>query len=173
VKLKLVDLAMISAFFFIGVNQSLAGTIKFTGEIVDSSCTVVEGDNQDIDLGGASKTEMATAGNETTPRNFSINLSGCPANYEQISLTFNGESDDDDGKLIKSTGDAKGVGIALYDMNSAQSQLDISKNPQTDTKKTDASGVTRFDFSASIKASGTPVEPGSVAGVANYTINYK
>ncbi len=72
-----------------------AGTIHFTGEIIESSCTIQGDDGTDstIPLGTYPTSLFTTVGKETALKEFSITLANCPltsAGLPAVQLTFNG-----------------------------------------------------------------------------------
>lgn len=103
-----------------------AGTIHFTGEIIEPSCTI-QGDNgtdSTIPLGTYPKSLFTTVGTETTYMPFSITLANCPLKSDglpAVQLTFNGPTTLTktntllDVSKITTTGEtaATGIGIAV------------------------------------------------------------
>ncbi|WP_447852695.1 fimbrial protein [Enterobacter mori] len=103
-----------------------AGTIHFTGEIIEPSCTI-EGDNgtdSTIPLGTYPKSVFTEVGKETTYMPFTITLANCPLKSDglpAVQLTFNGPTTLTgtntllDVSKITTTGDtaATGIGVAV------------------------------------------------------------
>ncbi len=103
-----------------------AGTIHFTGEIIESSCTIQGDDGTDstIPLGTYPTSLFNTVGKETALTEFSITLANCPltsAGLPAVQLTFNGPTTLTKTKTlldvskITTTGEtaATGIGIAV------------------------------------------------------------
>lgn len=103
-----------------------AGTIHFTGEIIEPSCTI-QGDNgtdSTIPLGTYPKSLFTDIGTETTLMPFTITLANCPLKSDglpAVQLTFNGPTTLTqtntllDVSKITTTGDtaATGIGVAV------------------------------------------------------------
>ncbi|HDW3273344.1 TPA: type 1 fimbrial protein [Enterobacter asburiae] len=101
-----------------------AGTIHFTGEIIEPSCTI-QGDNgtdSTIPLGTYPKSLFTEVGKETTLMPFSITLANCPLKSDglpAVQLTFNGPTTLTqtnnllDVSKITTTGDAAATGIGV------------------------------------------------------------
>ncbi|CAM8562993.1 type 1 fimbrial protein [Enterobacter roggenkampii] len=101
-----------------------AGTIHFTGEIIEPSCTI-QGDNgtdSTIPLGTYPKSLFTEVGTETTLMPFSITLANCPLKSDglpAVQLTFNGPTTLTqtnnllDVSKITTTGDAAATGIGV------------------------------------------------------------
>ncbi|CAM6934706.1 Fimbrial-type adhesion domain-containing protein [Enterobacter asburiae] len=101
-----------------------AGTIHFTGEIIEPSCTI-QGDNgtdSTIPLGSYPKSLFTEVGTETTLMPFSITLANCPLKSDglpAVQLTFNGPTTLTqtnnllDVSKITTTGDAAATGIGV------------------------------------------------------------
>ena len=137
-----------------------AGTIHFTGEIIESSCTIQGDDGTDstIPLGTYPTSLFNTVGKETALTEFSITLANCPltsAGLPAVQLTFNGPTTLTgtntllDVSKITTTGDtaATGIGVAvslagkddkLITMDGAEGQvyIELASKPE-DTIKAD------------------------------------
>ena len=137
-----------------------AGTIHFTGEIIESSCTIQGDDGTDstIPLGTYPTSLFNTVGKETALTEFSITLANCPltsAGLPAVQLTFNGPTTLTKTKTlldvskITTTGDtaATGIGVAvslagkddkLITMDGAEGQvyIELASKPE-DTIKAD------------------------------------
>ena len=137
-----------------------AGTIHFTGEIIESSCTIQGDDGTDstIPLGTYPSSLFTTVGAETALMPFSITLANCPltsAGLPAVQLTFNGPTTLTKTKTlldvskITTTGEtaATGIGIAvspagkddqLVTMDGAEGQIYIElASKSEDTIKAD------------------------------------
>lgn len=137
-----------------------AGTIHFTGEIIESSCTIQGDDGTDstIPLGTYPSSLFTTVGTETALMPFSITLANCPltsAGLPAVQLTFNGPTTLTKTKTlldvskITTTGEtaATGIGIAvspagkddqLVTMDGAEGQIYIElASKSEDTIKAD------------------------------------
>ncbi|HDR2757877.1 TPA: type 1 fimbrial protein [Enterobacter mori] len=161
-----------------------AGTIHFTGEIIEPSCTI-EGDNgtdSTIPLGTYPKSVFTEVGKETTYMPFTITLANCPLKSDglpAVQLTFNGPTTLTgtntllDVSKITTTGDtvATGIGVAvspagkddqLITMDGAEGQVYI----ELATKSSD---TILANFNARYKSFAAEVTPGPAD--ADMTVN--
>lgn len=161
-----------------------AGTIHFTGEIIEPSCTI-EGDNgtdSTIPLGTYPKSVFTEVGKETTYMPFTITLANCPLKSDglpAVQLTFNGPTTLTgtntllDVSKITTTGDnaATGIGVAvspagkddqLITMDGAEGQVYI----ELATKSSD---TIQADFNARYKSFAAEVTAGPAD--ADMTVN--
>ena len=161
-----------------------AGTIHFTGEIIEPSCTI-EGDNgtdSTIPLGTYPKSVFTEVGKETTYMPFTITLANCPLKSDglpAVQLTFNGPTTLTgtntllDVSKITTTGDtaATGIGVAvspagkddqLITMDGAEGQVYI----ELATKLAD---TIQADFNARYKSFAAEVTAGPAD--ADMTVN--
>lgn len=161
-----------------------AGTIHFTGEIIEPSCTIQGDDGTDstIPLGTYIKSQFATVGAETTLVPFSVTLINCPLKSDglpSVQLTFNGPTTLTgtstllDVSKITTTGDtaATGIGIAIspagknnqfITMDGAEEQVYIDLATKT-------SDTIKADFNARYKSFATTVTAGPAD--ADMTVN--
>mgnify|MGYP003365250926 CR=1 FL=1 len=120
------------AMFSLNVHgaETNAGTIHFTGEIIEPSCTIDGDSGTDINvpLGTWPTSLFSAVGTESDPIDVNIKLINCPATSEGLSavqLTFNGTTALTgsntllDVSQISTAGDtaATGIGIALSSTN--------------------------------------------------------
>lgn len=161
-----------------------AGTIHFTGEIIEPSCTI-QGDNgsdSTVPLGTYPASLFTDVGTESTLMPFSITLTGCPLKSDglpSVQLTFNGTTTLTASKTlldvstITTAGDtaATGVGIAVapdtkdtqyISMDGSEGQIAI----ELPTKKED---LIRADFNARYKSFSKTVTAGPAD--ADMTVN--
>ncbi|HCM9582003.1 TPA: type 1 fimbrial protein [Enterobacter asburiae] len=161
-----------------------AGTIHFTGEIIESSCTIQGDDGTDstIPLGTYPISLFTDVGTETALMPFSITLANCPLKSDglpAVQLTFNGPTTLTgtntllDVSKITTTGEtaATGVGVAvsqagkndqLIIMDGAEEQVYI----ELATKPSD---TIKADFNARYKSFASTVTAGPAD--ADMTIN--
>lgn len=127
IKKSIIALAFLATFSINAHSaENNAGTIHFTGEIIEPSCTI-DGDNGNelnVPLGTWPTSLFSTVGTESDPVNVDIKLVDCPTTSDGLSavqLTFNGATALTgsntllDVSRITTTGDqaATGIGIAL------------------------------------------------------------
>lgn len=136
-KKGVVFLALLSAYSFnVSGAEMDAGTIHFTGEIIEPSC-IIDGENGNestIPLGTWPTSLFTTVGTETDLVDVDIKLIDCPVTTEgltSVQLTFNGPTVLTksntllDVSQITTAGEAAatGVGIALSPINSPTTLL--------------------------------------------------
>ncbi|MFH7928613.1 fimbrial protein [Enterobacter roggenkampii] len=161
-----------------------AGTVHFTGEIIEPSCTI-EGDSgtdSTVPLGTYPKSYFTEVGMETALTPFSIVLANCPLKSDglpAVQLTFNGTTTLTgtnnllDVSKITTTGDtaATGIGVAvslsgndthLITMDGAEEQVYI----ELATKTTD---TIQANFNARYKSFAAAVTAGPAD--ADMTVN--
>ncbi|MDR9889184.1 fimbrial protein [Pseudenterobacter timonensis] len=169
------QMMMLSACFLLVAGNALAadGTIHFTGNITDQTCTVDAG-SQDltVDLGNVAQSALnGAAGMKAAPTRFTLNVSECPDTVTGANVKFDGTSDGVNQNLLaldSGTGIATGVGIEIADRNGTPIPLH--------TASTDyplAAGANSLDFIARYVSTGTAVTTGTANGTSQFTINYR
>ncbi|AJO78669.1 MULTISPECIES: fimbrial protein [Pseudomonas] len=179
-------------------NSAMAadGTINFTGEITAASCSATAGagttvggskgdQNIDVALGKVSMDSLGgTAGGSIVAGNaISINLDcGATATgLTTVRLQFDPMSgsgvDPKKNTLLKTTGTAKGVGIAVY--NSANNLINLAANEFIDAAlvkggTTEAPKYTaNLNMRAGYVANGETLVPGTANGTLPFTLTYQ
>ena len=177
-----VILALSSTSVF--ASEMNAGTIHFTGQIIEPSCTIVgdNGTDSTVPLGTYPKSLFTDIGTESTLMPFSVTLADCPLKSDglpSVQLTFNGPTTLTtsttllDVSKITTDGDtaATGVGIAispdgkntqLIAMDGTEEQVSI----ELPTKKED---TIKADFNARYKSFSKTVTAGPAD--ADLTVN--
>lgn len=161
-----------------------AGTIHFTGQIIEPSCTI-DGDNgtdSTVPLGTYPNSIFTEVGKESELIPFSITLSDCPVKSDglpSVQLTFNvstavtGSTTLLDVSKITTEGDtaATGIGIAVSpeDDNTDYIAFDGSEDQVHITLPTTKEDQVHADFNARYKSFASDVTPG--AADADMTIN--
>lgn len=165
-------------------SEMNAGTIHFTGQIIEPSCTIVgeNGTDSTVPLGTYPKSLFTDIGTESTLMPFSVTLADCPLKSDglpSVQLTFNGPTTLTasttllDVSKITTDGDtaATGVGIAispdgkntqLIAMDGTEEQVSI----ELPTKKED---TIKADFNARYKSFSKTVTAGPAD--ADLTVN--
>ena len=174
--------ALVSASAF--AAEMNAGTVHFTGEIIEPSCTIKGDDGTDstVPLGTYPSSLFSSVGTESTLMPFSITLADCPLKSDglpSVQLTFNGPTTLTGSKTlldvstITTAGDtaATGVGIAVtpdtkdtqfISMDGAEGQVVI----ELPTKKDD---TIQANFNARYKSFAATVTAGPAD--ADMTVN--
>lgn len=146
------------------------GTIKFTGEITDKSCTVSNPNGtQTVALGKVAASSLSAKGVTAGVTQFSLALTACPATT--ASVRFDGTPDSTDSRLFALDTDqiAKGVGVAIYeDDNKTQIPVAGSSKSVSLTE-----GANTLNYYAKYMATGAAVEVGSANATATFTLVYQ
>lgn len=145
--------------------------IKVTGVFYGNTCTLsADSENINIPLGRISTRQflkMGAVSQIKTP--FRIKLEECGPTFKGATVTFTGESDEHDGRFLKTDdGGASGVVISLLDRSSTVIPLNSS------TAAYGLNGENSVDmlFYARLIATQLPVTPGNVTATATYTVEY-
>ena len=173
-KLNILGLAISAALCIPMAAQASDGTITFTGELTDSTCTINGGAGKDftVALPKVSVADLAAAGKTAGATNFSINVTACSASVGGYTAYFEATPNVNlaDGRLMNTTtAGAKFVEIEL--LNQANTAVAINL-----TKGTGLQGVTpgtftypagTSNFIARYYATGV-----STSGLVNSSITY-
>jgi len=161
--------ASVSAFASGGEGQ-----INFTGEIIDSACTVVNGLSNplDVSLGKVAKSAFTGSGSTTSTTRFSIQLKDCPETVTSAAVTFGGTPDGGNSNVLAvttGTGTATGIGIQL--LNKTENPLSLYT---ASAGYTLTSGTTTNDleFGARYIQTGSSITAGPANAVSTFTIVY-
>ncbi|CAN7641362.1 fimbrial protein [Variovorax paradoxus] len=158
------------------------GTINFTGEIVDTPCSISpNSQNLTVPLGKVTRNAFggtagtAVIGTKATPARFTIDLLGCGATAKGATVTFSGTADLDDATNLRlanagqvGVGSASGVAIELGD--SAGTKIALG-SPSADYIL--GLGDNSLKFQAAYVATKTAVTVGPANAVAQFTVAYK
>lgn len=151
-----------------------AGTVNFTGEILDAACTVdVASANQTVALGQYNKSEFTTAGDVTAAKKFSIVLKDCPSTVTQAHVLFDGTPAATDSTLLAIDSSVTGAatGVAINMMSADMSQLPLhGDNSYRYTLSSTADNT--LDFYAQYKSTATAVTAGPANSVASFSVIY-
>lgn len=151
------------------------GTVNFTGEIVQSTCSVVSGDQtKTVVLGKYPTSAFPKTGATSGAKAFTISLEKCEAG--DYSLRFDGNTPTGNPDLLAVTGGAKGVGVEILDNNSAI--VPITQDVATPASVTIAStgatpGMATFNLRARYRSFQDVVTAGQANSNATFTIQYK
>ncbi len=175
-KALLATLIAITSFGTFAAEMN-AGTIHFTGEIIDPSCEIAGAPGHDITvLLGSYPSSLFTAVNvESTRTPFRISLEDCPLSsvgLSQVQLTFTGTTTATGAtNLLDVTGGATNVGIAISKLATPDTLLELNGDEDQvfiDLPATTGSLISE-NFLARYKAFAVPV--GSGPANANLTVN--
>lgn len=151
-----------------------AGTVNFTGEILDTACTVdVASQNQTVVLGAYNRSEFTTTGDTTAAKKFNIVLKDCPISVSSAHVAFDGQPDIINSSLLaidsSVPGAATGVAINLKTADKVDLGLHAD-NGYRYTLVTNADNT--LEFYAQYKSTATAVTAGPANSVANFSVVY-
>lgn len=151
------------------------GKVNFTGEIIQSTCTVTSSDqNKDVFIGKYPTTAFNAVGDVTASKAFTINLEKCEAG--DYSLRFDGATVAGNPNLL-SVDNAKGVGIEILTNDEKIVPINQSADDNSPwvnvAASDDNSGTAVFNLKARYKSFLKTVEAGSANANATFTIEYK
>lgn len=177
--MKLSMLALVIASGVIISSSVMAdNTIKFRGEIIDTTCSVDPSSNgQTVSLGKIGKTAFESIGATGGSKPFSIAISGC-SQESTVDIKFSGTPDANNPSLLQvssagEAGDAaEGVGIAIYRASDLSNPLPLGEIDESQAIK--ILNSTNLNYVAKYVAT---VDPTSIkAGMANadaqFTVQY-
>lgn len=167
-----------SAVAFVALSFSsafaAAGSVNFTGEILDAACTVdIGSQNQTVLLGKYNKSEFTAAGNTTAATQFDIVLKDCPATVSSAAIRFDGTPDASDSTLlaIDSTVAGAATGVAINLMTADKAQLPLLGSNSYSYTLSDTADNT-LNFYAQYKSTADTVTAGPANSVANFSVVY-
>ncbi|TNV11216.1 type 1 fimbrial protein [Buttiauxella sp. B2] len=150
------------------------GTVNFTGEIIDTACTIDIGANNTmtVDLGHVARTSFTGVGSTATATKFVLKAKDCPATVSSATVKFDGVGyvgDDSVLSLTPEAGVATGVAVQLSDASMAQVPLFTASTayPLQTSIENDLTFYARYIQMASV------VTAGPANSVATFTLNYQ
>ena len=157
-----------------------AQSLEFRARVVSGSCQLDFSDFGNVlDLGSMNMSEVSSGKGYTTPQvPFSIILRQCPAEYPQVSLSFQGEVDENDDRLLavnhQGPSPLQGAGIAFYDLNTPNSPAPLMaiNTGRSVAIATDSEGNAQLRFAAAMMVDGKSPVPGLSQPVVSVTVNY-
>ncbi|CAM3051880.1 fimbrial protein [Pseudomonas floridensis] len=172
-------------------NAANNGKLIFNGTLTNISCDVAPGTGVsagnnpgeiNVDLGNVSFSDIGlsteTRYETATPIQLLVNCSAGAAQYNMVKMRFtprNGSGlDNNDAKLLRTTGAADGVGIGLLNASSVLMDLSGSETIDTTLVKDGADGATaEINFGAVYVLNGTPTNPGNADGFMPFVMDYE
>lgn len=153
--------------------QAADGTINFTGEITDQTCTVApDSVTKAVNLGKVAASALSgTVGTKASPTRFTLNLTNCPATATATTVKFDGVRDANNADLLQitpGTGVATGVGIEIADKNGTAIPLYTASSEYPLVV-----GANALDFVARYVSTNATVTTGAANSVSQFTLNYK
>lgn len=153
------------------------GTINFTGEIVDTPCSLApSSQNLTVPLGKVARTSLDGAvGKKSTPAKFTINLVGCGATAKGATVTFAGTADATKSDLLSLSGSgvvgpvARADGVAVEIDDSAGTKIPLGSASASYAL---AAGDNALQFQAAYVSTKPTVSVGPGNANAQFTIAY-
>lgn len=154
--------------------MAAAGTVNFTGEILDSACIVdVASQNQTVDLGHYNKSEFTAVGYKTAAKKFNIVLKDCPQTVTSAKVRFDGTPETTDSSLLAIDSSVAGAatGVAINLMTADKVDLPLhSENDYSYALSSTADNT--LNFYAQYKSTAATVTAGPANSVANFSVVY-
>ncbi|WP_240023690.1 fimbrial protein [Serratia marcescens] len=157
----------------IAAANAADGTINFTGNVTDQTCTVeTSSANQTIPMGNVSAKAFKNAGDTALPTKFNIALANCPETVKKASVKFDGIYAKDNTALLalnQEAGVATGIGIALYEADGA-TQIPIASFSTAQSVQKDISNV--FTYVAKYMSTSDTITVGPANATTQFSITY-
>ncbi|CAI1508423.1 fimbrial protein [Serratia ficaria] len=150
------------------------GKVTFTGSVVDAPCSIhPDSLDQTIPLGQISNASLKKGGTSTT-RPFYIKLENCtfgtPATKNKVTVTFTGSESDAVAGLLATTGQAKGVAVAITDNSGG-----VVKLGKPTKARELQNGNNTLNFGAYVQGTANEtvaITEGDFQSVADFTLAY-
>ena len=165
----------VSAALFSAGSMAKDGTVKFTGDIVDTPCVVSsQSQNQTVNLGQVKQSVLnGAAGQRSAGTQFQIVLEECvldPTTPEKAYITFSGISSQANVlDVALQAGGATGVGIELTDANGKVIPINTQHTNASDL----VDGQNILNFKAAYISTAAAVTTGHADGTADFQFEYK
>ncbi|EGH04964.1 MULTISPECIES: fimbrial protein [Pseudomonas syringae group] len=173
------------------VSAANNGKMVFNGTLTNISCDVGPGTGVssgtnpgeiNVDLGNVSFSDIGVSSESrfetATPIQLLVNCSAGADQYSMVKMRLtarNGSGlDNNDAKLLRTTGAADGVGIGLLNTSSVLMDLSGAETVDTTLIKDGAGGATaEINFGAVYVLNGTPTNPGNADGFLPFVMDYE
>ncbi|MBF4180645.1 fimbrial protein [Lelliottia nimipressuralis] len=169
-----VALSSVAVIGMMNVANASDGTIHFTGNITDQTCTVDSASKDlTVALGNVAASSFTAAGDKSSPTKFELKLTDCPESVASVAVKYDGVADSINSSLLKlddATDMATNVGIEISDVNgTAVPVATASMDYPVDA----TSGSANLDFSARYVSTAAAVTTGPANSTSQFTLNYK
>ncbi len=156
----------------ISAANAADGTINFTGEIIDSACTVsTTSADQTVVLGTVSNKAFSAAGDTAAATAFQIDLTDCPATVTSATVKFDGTAYQGDNSALALTPDAgAATGVAVQIRNADNSVLPLFTDSNSITLAQDTTNT--LNFNAAYVATAATVTAGPANAVTTFSVVY-
>ncbi|MFK3798639.1 fimbrial protein [Pseudomonas sp. NPDC088444] len=171
-------------------NAANNGKLILSGTLTNITCDINAGTGAspgsnpgeiNVDMGNVSFADIGTyaqAKLETaSPIQLLVNCTGGATAYDSVDMRFIARQgsglDNNDQKLLRTTGAADGVGIGL--LNSSNRLMDLSGTETivTDLVKDGDTATAEINLGAVYVLNGTPTNPGNADGFLPFVMDYK
>ncbi|HHS8778813.1 TPA: fimbrial protein [Serratia marcescens] len=156
------------------------GTVKFTGEIKQSTCQVTsDNQNKEVYLGTYPTSAFPTVGSKSASKAFQISLEKCDAGDYSLRFDGNTVAGNPDLLSVSNVGGtgaaATGVGIEITDNNGKPFAIGDGSNINDDVAKVTiaADGKATFNLQARYRSFDSNVTAGLANATSPFTIEYK
>lgn len=168
--------AVLTAALGLGVaGSALAadGTIKFTGKIIDSTCTISNpgGSSFEVKLPAVSTQTLSSSGARTARTPFSIQLTNCPAGLSAYAYFEPGANTTSDGHLRNTSSLAPAGNVEVEVLNASYAPINLMTNANQQAVVLSATGTNTLQYYAQYYAT-APTTAGAVETQVDYTIVY-
>lgn len=168
------DFCTVALLAFLNTNVSAAhdGTLNFSGNITNRTCSIVGGNTLTVTLPTVARETLSSPGSLSGVTFFVLALTECDATANGIYAYFNNDKGvDAEGRLLNS-GTAKNVALELRDARYAF--IPIGSADQTNSPfftAVSVDGQARLYYSAQYYATGV-VTAGTVSATVTYSVVY-
>lgn len=168
----LVSLALVLSAYG-SAAMAADGTVKFSGDIVDTPCVVsTDSVNQTVTLGKVKASKFAKVKDTSADQGFSIKLEECDNTVKKTaSVMFTGSQDSTDNTLLAISnvaGAATGVGIEI--LSNAGTVIPLGTASADNSLQT---GENVLNFKAHYKSTLASVGVGPANSQADFQVSYK
>lgn len=154
-----------------GMANASDGTVKFTGNITDDTCTVDSASaNQTVVLGDVGSNSFATAGATSSAQKFEIKLTDCPDGNVGIVFGGTGDAANTDLLALDSGMTAKGVGVRIN--NADGSQVKLNDTGSATRVVVAADGSATLHYVGQYQSTVANVSAGTANATSQFTVLY-
>lgn len=192
--MKAIKTLMLASAILALTNQAMAadGTINFTGEIVAASCVASAGagtsvggiagqQTVDVNLGKVSMDSLGGTAGQGIVGGKAINLNldcgNTAAGLNSVKLNFDPLAgsgiDTKNNSLLKTVGEATGVGIGIYNADNQLISLAANEIITSALIEDGDNYSANLNMRAAYVANGDKIMPGSANGTLPFTLSYE
>jgi major type 1 subunit fimbrin (pilin) len=155
--------------------------IRFVGSVSSQTCNISVNDSTtaspSISLPAAKLSDLATAGNTSTPTTFKLKLTGCAdpgANGQNINIRFTSNNVDASGNLTNTVTSDAATHVAIQLLDPDNSPINLSSGEAMAKGFKLASGATSGEaqYTAQYIATGGAATAGNIESTVQYSITY-